>query len=89
MTGKTKIDRYITGHDAGKIINPLLANGQIYGAFAHGVGAALYEEFKYTADGSFLAGTFADYLLASTKEIITQTIIHIETPSPFLSLIHI
>ena len=86
MTGKTKIDRYITGHDAGKIINPLLANGQIYGAFAHGVGAALYEEFKYTADGSFLAGTFADYLLASTKEIITPTIIHIETPSPFTPL---
>ena len=86
MTGKTKIDRYITGHDAGKIINPLLANGQIYGAFAHGVGAALYEEFKYTNDGSFLAGTFADYLLASTKEIITPTIIHIETPSPFTPL---
>ena len=85
-TGKTKVDRYITGHDAGKIINPLLANGQIYGAFAHGVGAALYEEFKYTNDGSFLSGTFADYLLASSKEIITPTIIHIETPSPFTPL---
>ena len=85
-TGKTKIDRYITGHDAGKILNPLLANGQIYGAFAHGVGAALYEEFKYNKDGSFLSGSFTDYLLPSTCEIIKPTIIHIETPSPFTPL---
>ena len=74
-TGKTRVDRYITGHDAGKILNPLLANGQIYGAFAHGVGSALFEEFKYDDDGSFLSGTFADYLLPSSYEIITPTII--------------
>ena len=85
-TGKTRVDRYITGHDAGKILNPLLANGQIYGAFAHGVGSALFEEFKYDDDGSFLSGTFADYLLPSSYEIITPTIIHIETPSPFTPL---
>ena len=85
-TGKTRVDRYITGHDAGNILNPLLANGQIYGAFAHGVGAALFEEFKYTDDGSFLTGTFADYLLPSTCEIPTPSIIHIETPSPFTPL---
>ena len=85
-TGQTRVDKYITGHDAGNILNPLLANGQIYGAFAHGLGAALFEEFKYTDDGSFLAGTFADYLLPSTYEVPTPSIIHIETPSPFTPL---
>lgn len=86
LTGSVSIDRYITGHDAGKIINPLLANGQIYGAFAHGVGAALFEEFKYSDDGSFLSGTFADYLLPSTCEVPEPDIIHIETPSPYTPL---
>ena len=86
LTGSVSIDRYITGHDAGKIINPLLANGQIYGAFAHGVGAALFEEFKYSDDGSFLSGTFADYLLPSTCDVPEPDIIHIETPSPYTPL---
>ena len=81
-----KIDKYITGHDAGKILNPLLADGQIYGAYAHAVGASLLEEFRYARDGSFLSGTFQDYLLPSSKEINQPDIIHIESPSPFTPL---
>ncbi len=81
-----KIDKYITGHDAGKILNPLLADGQIYGAYAHAVGASTLEEFKYEKDGSFLSGSFQDYLLPSSKEINQPEIIHIETPSPFTPL---
>src|SRR5690606_35282480 len=52
-TGRVRIDRYVTSHDAGRILNPALADGQIRGAFAQGLGAALMEEFQYGADGSF------------------------------------
>ena len=85
-TGEVGIDKYVTTHDSGKLLNPLLANGQIYGAFAWGVGCALYEEFRYGEDGSFLSGTFADYLCPTACEIPEPEIIHMETPSPFTPL---
>ncbi len=85
-TGACKIDRYITGHDAGKLLNPLLADGQIYGAFAHGIGAAFLEAFEYSDDGAFLSGTFADYLIPTTCEVVQPEIVHMETPSPFTPL---
>ncbi|WP_170942298.1 molybdopterin cofactor-binding domain-containing protein, partial [Noviherbaspirillum denitrificans] len=85
-TGRVRIDEYITTHDAGKILNPALADGQIRGAFAQGLGAALMEEFRYGEDGSFQSGTFADYLVPTTCEVPEPTIIHLETPSPFTPL---
>lgn len=85
-TGQVRIDRYVTLHDSGKLLNPLLANGQIYGAFAWGVGAALYEEFVYGEDGSFLSGTFADYLCPTTCEVPEPQILHMESPSPLSPL---
>lgn len=85
-TGQVRIDRYVTLHDSGKLLNPLLANGQIYGAFAWGVGAALYEEFVYSDDGSFLSGTFADYLCPTTCEVPEPEILHMESPSPLTPL---
>lgn len=81
-----RIDRYLSLHDAGKILNPLLADGQIYGAFAQAVGASLYEEFSYDQSGNFLAGTFADYRLPTAVEVPTPKIIHLETPSPLTPL---
>lgn len=85
-TGQVMIDRYITAHDAGTILNPALANGQIRGAFAQGFGAALLEEFSYGEDGSFQSGTFADYLVPTSYEVPEPVIIHLETPSPFTPL---
>ena len=85
-TGRVRIDEYITTHDAGKILNPALADGQIRGAFAQGLGAALMEEFRYGDDGSFQSGTFADYLVPTTCEVPEPTILHMETPSPFTPL---
>lgn len=85
-TGRITIDKYVTTHDAGKILNPALADGQIRGAFAQGLGAALMEEFRYGEDGSFQSGTFADYLVPTTCEVPEPQIIHIETPSPFTPL---
>jgi len=85
-TGRVRIDRYVTVHDAGTILNPALADGQIRGAFAQGVGAALMEEFRYGADGSFQSGTLADYLMPTTCEVPDPRIVHLETPSPFTPL---
>jgi 2-furoyl-CoA dehydrogenase large subunit len=85
-TLQTRIDRYVTMHDCGTILHPAMVDGQIRGGFAQAVGAALYEEYAYGADGSFLTGTFADYLLPTTAEIPAPLILHMETPSPFTPL---
>ncbi|MGH8634306.1 MAG: xanthine dehydrogenase family protein molybdopterin-binding subunit, partial [Burkholderiales bacterium] len=85
-TGRVRIDRYVTTHDAGRILNPALADGQIRGAFAQALGAALLEEFRYNDDGGFQSGTFADYLLPTTCEVPDLVILHMETPSPFTPL---
>jgi 2-furoyl-CoA dehydrogenase large subunit len=85
-TGHVRIDRYVTAHDAGRLLNPALVDGQIRGAFAQGVGAALYEELRYGADGSFRSGTLADYAVPTCMEIPDPLIVHRETPSPFTPL---
>lgn len=85
-TCTAKVDQYITVHDAGKILNPALADGQVYGAYAQAVGAALFEEFVYSTDGNFLSGTFADYRLPTASDIVTPKIYHQESPSPFTPL---
>ena len=85
-TGRVRIDEYVTMHDAGTRLNPAFVDGQIRGGFAHGVGAALYEELAYAGDGSFLSGTFADYLVPTACEVPGPTILHVETPSPLTPL---
>lgn len=85
-TGAVRVDRYITAHDAGTLLNPALANGQIRGAFAQGLGAALYEEFRYGEDGGFQSGSLADYLMPTAGEVPDPLIVHLETPSPFTPL---
>ena len=85
-TFAVRIDRYVSMHDAGKLLNPLIADGQVHGAFVQGVAAALYEEFVYDANGSFLSGTFADYLVPTVTEIPKLEILHQETPSPLTPL---
>ena len=86
VTGAVRIDKYVTMHDCGRVLHPGMVAGQITGGFAQGIGAALYEEFAYSPDGAFLAGTFADYLLPTTTEVPAPTILHVETPSPFTPL---
>lgn len=85
-TGQVKILRYVTVHDCGTILNPMLLKGQIHGAVAHGIGGALYEEFVYGDDGQPLATTFADYLVPSATEIPEVEIEHMVTPSQFTPL---
>jgi 2-furoyl-CoA dehydrogenase large subunit len=85
-TGAIRIDKYVTMHDAGRLLNPLLADGQVRGGFAHGLGAALYEELSYDQDGNFLSGTLADYLAPTAREVPDLVILHDESPSPFTPL---
>lgn len=86
VSGRVRLDRYVTLHDAGKILNPAVLDGQVRGGFAQGLGAALMEKFEYGADGSFQAGTLADYLIPTTMEVPEPVILHMETPSPFTPL---
>ena len=86
ITYQVRVDRYVSMHDAGKILNPLIADGQMRGAFAQGIAAALYEEFVTNEEGAFLTGTFADYLVPTVSEIPPVEMLHIETPSPFTPL---
>ena len=73
-------------HDCGRVLHPAMVAGQVTGGFAHAVGAAFYEEFVYGPDGSFLTGTFADYLVPTAMEVPAPLVLHMETPSPFTPL---
>jgi carbon-monoxide dehydrogenase large subunit len=81
-TGAVKILRYIVIEDCGRIVNPLIVDGQIIGGVAQGLGQALLEEAHYDDDGQPTAVTLADYLVPTAFEIPRIEIHHIETPSP-------
>ena len=85
-TAAIKILRYVTVHDAGTIINPLIVEGQIYGGALHGLGGALYEELQYDDDGQCLTATFMDYLVPTASEAPTLDIAHVTSPSPLTTL---
>lgn len=80
--GRPEIVRYRIGHDCGTVINPKIVRGMTMGGIAHGIGAALYEEFAYDGEGQLMAQSFMDYLLPSSHEVPPVEIIHHETPSP-------
>ncbi|TFH36279.1 MAG: xanthine dehydrogenase family protein molybdopterin-binding subunit [Anaerolineales bacterium] len=81
-TFRVDILRYVAVHDAGRIINPLLVNGQVHGGIAQGIGNAFYEHLIYDENGQLLNGTFMDYLLPTSLEVPPIIIGHEETPSP-------
>jgi 2-furoyl-CoA dehydrogenase large subunit len=85
-TAAVKILRYATVHDAGTIINPMIAEGQIYGGALHGLGGALYEELQYDEGGQFLTGSFMYYLVPTASEAPVIDIGHIVSPSPLTPL---
>lgn len=85
-TWEARCHRYVAVHDAGRILNPLLAEGQVHGAVAHGLGGALYEELVYDATGQVLTGSFMDYLCPTAAEMPRIDVEHLETPSPVTPL---
>jgi len=80
-TGQVKVEKFLVAEDAGRIINPLIADGQVHGGIAQGIGNALLEEIVYDENGGILTATLADYLPPTAREIPEIELHHIETPS--------
>ncbi len=85
-TGQTRIDRYVSAHDAGRLLHRPMADGQIRGGLSNAVGAALFEAFIHDETGQPLAGSFADYPPPTACETPDPEILHMETPSPVTPL---
>jgi carbon-monoxide dehydrogenase large subunit len=81
-TCRVKLDRYVVAEDCGRIINPMIVDGQVHGAVAQGIGAALYEEVIYDAAGQLLTASLADYVIPSATEVPSVSTVHLETESP-------
>ena len=82
VTGVVEIVRYVVGHDCGKLLNPLIVEGQILGGVAHGLSNALYEEAVFDEAGQPLAASYLDYVLPSAREMPRVRVFHLESPSP-------
>ena len=80
-TGHVRVERFVVAEDAGRIINPMIADGQVHGGIAQGIGNALLEEIIYDENGGILTATLADYLPPTAHEIPPLELHHIETPS--------
>jgi carbon-monoxide dehydrogenase large subunit len=80
-TGGVRVERFLAVEDAGRIINPLIADGQVHGGIAQGIGNALFEEIVYDALGNILTATLADYLPPTAREIPPIDVHHLETPA--------
>jgi aerobic carbon-monoxide dehydrogenase large subunit len=81
--GAVEILDYVVVEDGGKLVNPMVVDGQIVGGIAQGIGTALYEEMPFDTAAQPLASTLADYLLPASSEMPTVKIEHMETPSPY------
>ncbi|SDH43472.1 aerobic carbon-monoxide dehydrogenase large subunit [Nonomuraea jiangxiensis] len=81
-TAEIRVVRYAVVHDCGKLINPMLVEGQIHGGVAQGIGGALYERMVYDAHGQLVNASFMDFLMPYATEIPHVETAHLETPSP-------
>src|SRR3990170_1724311 len=81
-TGQVELLRLVAVDDAGTLINPLIAEGQVHGGVATGVAQALYEEYVYDGDGNPLTSTFAGYAFPSAADLPSWEAVEMETPTP-------
>ncbi len=81
-TGEVEILHYFAVDDCGKVINPMLVDGQVHGGIAQGLGQALFERVVYDEDGQLLTGTLMDYALPKAHQLPRFTTDRTETPSP-------
>jgi carbon-monoxide dehydrogenase large subunit len=79
-TGEVQVVRHLVVEDCGRMVNPMLVEGQTQGAVAQGIGNALYEDFAYDEGGQPLTTTFMDYLIPGPGEIPPVDVVHVETP---------
>jgi carbon-monoxide dehydrogenase large subunit len=81
-TGMVSFLKYAVVHDCGRLINPMVVEGQIHGGVAQGIGGSFFERLVYDEEGQPLSATFMDYLIPTAAEIPAIAIDHVETPSP-------
>jgi carbon-monoxide dehydrogenase large subunit len=79
-TGHVTLTRHVVVEDCGRIVNPMIVDGQTHGAVAQGIGNALYEEVAHDAGGQPLTTTFMDYIIPGAHEVPPVDVIHVETP---------
>jgi carbon-monoxide dehydrogenase large subunit len=80
-TGRVKIRRYVAVDDVGRVINPLIVEGQVHGGVAQGIAQALFEEAVYDESGNLISGSFAEYLLPSSADLPDIVSERTETPA--------
>ncbi|MYX41850.1 molybdopterin-dependent oxidoreductase [Streptomyces sp. SID89] len=80
-TGQTRIRSYVCVDDVGRVINPMIVEGQVHGGLAQGIAQALFEEAVYDAEGNLVSGTMADYLVPSAADLPEFTTDRTETPA--------
>ena len=81
-TFQIEIKKYVVVHDCGRVINPLILEGQIQGGVAQGIGNAFYEQLHFSENGALLNASLMDYLLPTATDVPNIIGDHIETPSP-------
>jgi len=81
-TGAVRIEKLVLVHDCGRILHPLIVEGQLLGGIAHGIGNALYEWMRYDENAQPITSTLADYLLVSAPEMPPIELGHLESPTP-------
>ena len=86
QTGLPLIRKYAVVHDAGVLVNPELAEGQVLGGVVQGLGGALLEEIVFDDQAQLLTGSLADYLVPTASDVPPIEILHLQSPSPLNSL---
>ncbi len=81
VTCFVKILKFIVAEDCGRIINPMIVDGQVHGGVAQGIGAALFEELIYDEDAQLLSASLVDYMIPSASEVPLMDVVHIESES--------
>ena len=82
QTGVVTIDRWTAVDDFGKLINPMIVEGQVHGGVTHGIGQALMEAARYDGDGQLLTASYMDYCMPRADDVPSFTVDTIETPCP-------
>jgi len=80
-TGQTRIRSYVAVDDVGRVVNPMIVEGQVHGGLAQGIAQALYEEAVYDDDGNLVSGTMADYLVPSAPDLPEFVTERTQTPA--------
>jgi CO/xanthine dehydrogenase Mo-binding subunit len=83
QTGFVKVLRYAVAHDCGRVINPMIVDGQIHGGVAHGIGDSLFENLQYDENGQLQTTSYLTYLIPTSYDVPYIKTEHVEIPSRF------